>query len=85
MRWVSRFYFRGFAYFRLFTSRIDVFLVNHFRVTSIVLSRLLVNGGHAFIGDSSCKTAGQYVVTMNVVSLSRQAYEWNLYGSSASS
>jgi hypothetical protein len=81
MRWVSRFYFRGFAYLRLFTMRIDVFIINHLRVSSIIFSRLLVAGGHAFIGDSACKNAGQYVITSNVVSLSYQAYKWALYGS----
>lgn len=84
MRWVSRFFFRGLAYLRFFTMRIDVFLVNHLRVRNIAFSRILVNGGHAFIGEKVCKNPAQFVVTMNVVSVSREVRRWltYMYGSS---
>lgn len=72
MRWVAHFFFRGLAYLRLFTMRIDVFLVNHLRIRNIALSRLLVKGGHAFLGERACRNPAQYVVRYDIVSISRE-------------
>lgn len=76
MRWVAHFFFRGLAYLRLFTMRIDVFLVNHLRIRNIALSRLLVRGGHAFLGERACRNPAQYVVRYDIVSISREVCRW---------
>lgn len=80
MRWVSHFFFKGLCYLRFFTLRIDIFLVNHLRIRNIALSRLLVKGGHAFVGEESCKNPAQYVGKYDVVSLSREVLRWMTYG-----
>lgn len=53
--------------------RLDVFLVYHMRVRNIRHARLLVTGGHAFIGDTVCKTPQQYVLPMTAVVISKYA------------
>lgn len=56
--------------------RIDVFLVNHLRIRNIALSRLLVRGGHAFLGERACRNPAQYVVRYDIVSISREVCRW---------
>lgn len=73
MKWVAKFYFRGLAYHRLFYMRLDVFLVYHLRVRNIRHARLLISGGHAFIGDAVCFYANQPIEPMTVVSVSKYA------------
>lgn len=76
MKWVAKFYFRGLAYHRLFYMRLDVFLVYHLRVRNIRHARLLISGGHAFIGDAVCFYANQPIEPMTVVSVSKYARKW---------
>lgn len=70
MKWVAHFYFRGIAHHRLFSMRLDVFLVQHLRIRNIRYARLVIKGGHAFIGDTVCYHANQPVNPMTVVSIS---------------
>lgn len=79
MKWVAKFYFRGLMYHRLFYMRLDVFLVYHLKVRNIRHARLLIQGGHAFIGDTVCYFPNQPVNPMTVVSISRFAKKWLNY------
>lgn len=79
MKWVAKFYFRGLAYHKLFYMRLDVFLVYHLKVRNIQHARLLIKGGHAFIGDTVCFYPNQPINPMTVVSISRFAKKWLNY------
>lgn len=77
MRWFSHFVFRGVWGYKIYNQRIDLFIVNHLRVRNLVFARALVTNGHAFIGHYACKNPAQYISNCCVVSLSREAYNWN--------
>lgn len=59
--------------------RLDVFLVYHLRVRNIKHARILVYGGHAFIGDAACLHPNQPINPMTVISISRYARRWLNY------
>ena len=77
MRWFAHIPARGVWGYKIYNQRIDIFIVNHLRVRNLVFARTLIRTGHAFIGDHACRNHHQYIFNGCVISLSREAYNWN--------
>lgn len=77
MKWFAHIPARGVWGYKIYNQRIDIFIVNHLRVRNLVFARTLVRAGHAFIGDHACRNPHQYIFNGCVISLSREAYNWN--------